>query len=413
MTVAPSICSRHLSATMLRQPFAEALTGLAAITLCVACGGRARTTTGVDAGTFADAMSDAEAGALPVNAPRSRLASGGSSTCFLTAQGTVRCWGTGNFGQLGDGSTDDTVKGPAPVTLLSPAVGLIGGLAQTCAFAASDAAECWGLLPSLAGTSTPTATPLALMDIATIAFNGHACAVTRAGDVYCWGPDEFLGNGRGPSDSPAQVAGLSQAIDVAINTNSDLGSGVATLVVLADGSVVGWGHAHGPGLTTDSSADQPTPIPMPGLSGVRQITIGSSHACALLEDAEVACWGSNIGGRLGSSSPNTRVPQIVSNLSDVAEVRAGGAFTCARRTNGDVLCWGENTYEELAQPQATLFSRVPVRIDVQAASDMAVGQGHACVLVGDGNVWCWGSNYSGQIAASDQATFDMPTLVSP
>ena len=114
-----------------------------------------------------------------------------------------------------------------------------------------------------------------------------------------------------------------------------------------------------------------------------------------------------------SVSPASAVPQLVSNLSDVAEVRAGGAFTCARRTNGDVLGWGENTYEELAQPHATLFSRVPARIDVQAASDMAVGQGHACVLVADGNVWCWASNYSGQIAASDQATFDLPTLVSP
>jgi len=251
------------------------------------------------------------------------------------------------------------------------------------------------------------------MDVATIAFNGHACAVTRTGDVYCWGPDEFLGNGTGPSASPVQVAGLHDAIDVAIATNTDLGSGVATLVVLKDGSVVGWGHAHGPGITSDSSADQLTPIAMPGLSGVRQITLGSSHACALLEDAEVACWGSNSGGRLGSTSPNTLVPQIVTGLSDVAEVRAGEAFTCARRTNGEVWCWGDNTFEALTLPQATPFSRVPVHIDVPPVNEMAVGQGHVCVLASDGNLWCWGDNYAGQIAMSDQVTFDTPVLVSP
>jgi alpha-tubulin suppressor-like RCC1 family protein len=251
------------------------------------------------------------------------------------------------------------------------------------------------------------------MAVATIAFNGHACAVTRVGDVYCWGPDEFLGNGTGPSASPLQVAGLHDAIDVAIATNSELGSGVATLVVLADGSVVGWGHAHGPGLTIDSNADQLTPIAMPGLRGVRQISLGSSHACALLEDAEVACWGSNIGGRLGSSSPNTLVPQVVSGLSDVAEVRAGESFTCARRTNGEVRCWGDNTFETLARPQPTPFSRVPVHIDVPSVTVMAVGQEHVCVLTSDGNVWCWGSNDAGQIAASDQVTFDTPVLVSP
>ena len=59
------------------------------------------------------------------------------------------------------------------------------------------------------------------------------------------------------------------------------------------------------------------------------------------------------------------------------------------------------------------FSRVPLRIDVPPVTDLAVGQGHVCVLTSDGNVRCWGSNYSGQIAASDQSTFDTPVLVSP
>lgn len=251
------------------------------------------------------------------------------------------------------------------------------------------------------------------MAIATIALDVHDCAITRAGDVFCWGSDEFLGNGSGPSASPVQVAGLHQAIDVAVAADSELGSGVATLVALADGSVVGWGHAHGPGLTTGSSADQLTPIPMPGLSRVRQITLGSSHACALLENGEVACWGSNAGGRLGSSSPNTLVPQVVSGLSDVAEVRAGEAFTCARRTNGEIWCWGENFFGELAQPSAMRFSRVPVHIDVPPVTELAVGQGHACVLASDGKVWCWGDNYEGQISTSRQVTFATPVLVSP
>ncbi|MES1173188.1 MAG: hypothetical protein ABUL62_02575 [Myxococcales bacterium] len=398
---------------MLKGLLAQTLAGLAASALGTACSGHARTSPAADAGPVADATSDAEAGTLPLNAPRSHLACGASSTCFLTEQRGVRCWGRNDFGQLGNGSADEAVQGPAPVTALSPAVGLIGAALQTCAFASSDAADCWGLLPSLAATATPTPTPLALMGVATIAFNGHACAVTRAGAVYCWGPDEFLGNGTGPSASPLQVGGLHDAIDVAIATNSELGSGVATLVVVANGSVLGWGHAHGPGITSDSSADQLTPIPMPGLSGVRQITIGSSHACALLEGGGVACWGSNVGGRLGSSSAATLVPQIVSGLSDVAEVRAGEAFTCARRTTGEVMCWGENTFAALAQPQATRFSRVPVRVDVPPVTEMAVGQGHVCVLVANGNVWCWGSNYAGQIAASDQLTFDTPVNVSP
>ena len=399
---------------ILKVLLAKTLMGLVASAICAACGGHARTSPVADAEGGSSGTGAADSGPLPLNAPRSRLACGSTSTCFLSTQGGVRCWGVGFFGQLGDGSIDETARPPAAVTSLLPAIGLIGGAAQTCAFAASDAAECWGLLPSLVATSTPTPTSLGLMGVATIAFSGHACAVTRAGDVYCWGPDEFLGNGTGPSESPLQVAGLHDAIDVAVGANTDLGSGVATLVVRADGSVVGWGHAHGPGLTIGGSTDLKTPIPMPGLNGVRQITLGSSHACALLADATVVCWGSNSGGRLGSSSPDTLVPQLVTGLSDVAEVRAGEAITCARRTNGQIRCWGSNAFEALAQPQPLLpWSHVPVTIDVPPIVDMAVGQEHVCVLDSDENVWCWGNNYGGQIAMSDEVTIDTPTLVSP
>ncbi|HYP97148.1 MAG TPA: hypothetical protein VER96_00655 [Polyangiaceae bacterium] len=411
-TTAP-VNSASCAANQVSGLLTQTLAALAASAICLACGGSVRTSVGAGGTGPDDAASGADGGALPTNARRSHLACGATSTCLLTAQTGVRCWGIGADGQLGNGLANLAIEGPTPVEPLSPAVGLIGGPLQTCAFAASDAAECWGLLPSLATNPTTTPTQLALAAVATIAFSGHACAVTRAGDVYCWGPDEFLGNGSGPSESPQLVAGIHDAIDVAVATDSDLGSGIATLVVRADGTVLGWGHANGPGLTSESRVDQLTPIPMPGLSSVKQLTLGLSHACALLEDAHVACWGSNFGGRLGSSSSNTLVPQLVTGLTDVVEVRAGETFTCARRTNGEVRCWGENTFHALAQPQERVFSRVPVHIDVPPVSEMAVGQGHVCVLTGEGDVWCWGNNYSGQITNSDQVTFDTPVLVSP
>jgi alpha-tubulin suppressor-like RCC1 family protein len=40
------------------------------------------------------------------------LAAGGDHTCAVLGDGTVRCWGYNDAGQLGDGSTHDSL---APV----------------------------------------------------------------------------------------------------------------------------------------------------------------------------------------------------------------------------------------------------------------------------------------------------------
>ncbi|HEX3850514.1 MAG TPA: hypothetical protein VHW01_06080 [Polyangiaceae bacterium] len=405
--------------SMLPAMFARTLTGMALVVACSACGGHASSNSMADAGTTSDGASDAEAGVAVVNAPRPRLTCGASSSCYLTDSGSVRCWGNGEFGQLGNGAVDSMPLPPTTVQGVSSAVGLAGGALQACALSASDQAQCWGVLPSASAanltTPTPTAAPLQLSGVATIAFSQHACALTGAGLVYCWGPDSFLGNGEGPSDSPVQVNGIENAIDVAVNESSELGSGIATLVVLANGSVLGWGHAHGPGLTTSASADQLTPVAMPGLTNIRQITLSSKHACALLENGQVSCWGANDEGQLGvpAQSAPSAAPQSVTGLDEVVEVRAGDAFTCARRSNGEVWCWGDNTFFQLATAEPVAFSRQPIRINVPAVTDLAVGQAHVCVRTTDGGVSCWGNNGAGQVLLSGPTMVPVPTRVMP
>jgi alpha-tubulin suppressor-like RCC1 family protein len=406
--------------------YRRALVSLAAIATCASCGGRAARDAVTDAGTNRDAASatpndgasDAEAGPPTVNSAHSRLACTVSSTCFALDDGSVRCWGTGYEGQLGDGLAENTPKPPTAVSGLADSSGLVGADFQVCSFDATDTAQCWGALLMLTenidtlAVSGPTL--LSVPGLANVAFGGHACAVTRAGAVYCWGPDEFLGNGSGASATPVQVTGIHDAIDVAVNSDAELGSGVATLVVLADGSVLGWGHGHGPGLITPDNADQLTPIPMPGIDNVRRITLGRSHACALLADGHVACWGENSSGQLGSPylSEISTTPENVTGLDDVAEVHAAGSFTCARRVNGEIWCWGENESSELARLESTPFSRVPLLVPLWPATDLAVGEEHACARTTDGTVYCWGGNYSQAVVPGSPNAFPDPVPVT-
>src|SRR5262249_28532801 len=124
------------------------------------------------------------------------------------------------------------------------------------------------------------------------------------------------------------------------------------------------------GIRTDGS------ILCAGVSGAptsgsyTQLTLGSSHACALARDATVVCWGGNASGQLA-------VPSDTYLL-----LNAGYDSTCAVTTTGAVRCWGDNSSGKSVPPSGT-FTRV------------AVGKAHACAVRTDGSIGCWGANESG------------------
>ncbi len=65
-----------------------------------------------------------------------------------------------------------------------------------------------------------------------------------------------------------------------------------------------WGSSRDGWLTGAAAPDcdgscVATPTEVLGLTGVRQVAKGGDHACALLADASVVCWGDNHQGQLG------------------------------------------------------------------------------------------------------------------
>jgi len=146
----------------------------------------------------------------------------------------------------------------------------------------------------------------------------------------------------------------------------------------------------------------------------RQVAVGNAHACALLLDGSVLCWGGNALGALGDGTTEQRnTPVAVSTDPALAHgwssVSAGYDFTCATRQEG-AYCWGWNAHGSLGHAATAWSSTTPVPVDGGLPfRRLAAGRWHACGIA-SGNLYCWGFDFSGQLG--DGGTQSRPSPVA-
>jgi len=149
-----------------------------------------------------------------------QIASGESHTCALLTDGTVRCWGANDAGQLGFGALDVCTKYGYPCARAPGAVARLEGVAQiaagglhTCARMIDGTVQCWGsdadgelgftaketCNGSEAEPCSTRAKPVPGLDhVVEIALGRrHSCARLDVGEVRCWGWNGYgqLGDG--------------------------------------------------------------------------------------------------------------------------------------------------------------------------------------------------------------------------
>ncbi len=304
------------------------------------------------------------------------VAVGGTHTCAV-GNGNVNCWGAGTKGALGNGGTSQ-VNTTSNVLL---------GASNLSSIAAVTAGST------------------------------HGCALTSAGNVYCWGDNLYgdLGNNSTTqSNTAVQVRGPG-GIGFLSGVTS-LASGFRHNCSVSGGAVYCWGwDGHGQlGNNSTISAAVPTQVVGVGgtgyLSGFTKVTAGYAHSCGLKNDGTVFCWGNNQYGQLGNNSysqSNTPV-QVVSvsgagALTNVTAIAAGGYHTCAI-SSGQVFCWGANESSQLGNastvtasyPQGALTSGY---VGLTGATNITAGANYTCITTSSGGVQCWGSGASGQLGS--------------
>ncbi|MBT7080241.1 MAG: RCC1 repeat-containing protein, partial [Chloroflexi bacterium] len=368
------------------------------------------------------------------------ISAGYEYACALLSDGSLKCWGDNNYGQLGDGSTD-TSETPVDVTGIdgSTAVATAVTAAEyhTCTLLSTGAVKCWGdnSYGQLGDGSTDEShTPVDVSGIdgstytaiRVTAGGNSACAVLEDGSTYCWGNNDYgqLGDG---SVSESSTAMDVEGIDGSSASASEIDAGAKlTCSVLSSGSAACWGRNNygqlGDG-STDNSSEYVTVSGIDGITATAtEVTTGGYHACALLDDGAVKCWGRNGYGQLGdTSTDDSEIPVDVSGIdgstSVATQIAAGSYSTCALLSNGAVKCWGFNSKGQLGNGSTTDASSPSAvsGIDGSTYTATAISVGHldhACALLDDGSIMCWGENKYGQLGNASTTDSSVPVDVS-
>ena len=113
-----------------------------------------------------------------------------------------------------------------------------------------------------------------------------------------------------------------------------------------------------------------------------EVARGFTLGCALDREANLYCWGGDVGGILGTPGHETWGPTEVQGLTDATLVTLGDDHACALRATGAVVCWGEGLG---ATPQPVSLEAIGGAARALASNSLAT-----CALGADGEVVCWG-----------------------
>jgi alpha-tubulin suppressor-like RCC1 family protein len=337
-----------------------------------------------------------------------QVSAGENHTCALLADGTVRCWGRGFEGELGDGQTGPTASSPVPVTVtgVTTATQISAGGSQTCALLADASVTCWGLVsgdgqaPHASGNQVRVRMAAAVQ---VSAAQYHACALLRSGLVLCWGTDDEgqLGD-NGPSSAytplPVDLDPVTEPV-AQISAGDDV-----NCAVLRDHTIRCWGLG-GSGQLGNATTQviAPGPVAVSGITDSVRVSAGSDHVCAVLRDGALRCWGDNKGGELGTgTSDRALLPRTVVNLSGAAQISAGYQHTCALLSSGAVDCWGDNSRDQLGNGAIMQPSSMPLPVPGLApaiATQISAGPYHTCARLQGGTIACWGDNIAPHLVA--------------
>lgn len=290
-------------------------------------------------------------------------ASGHYHSFAIKNDGTVWGWGSNDHGQLGINANEDYVTVPIKIEGLDHVVSVSACVFHTLALKGDGRVWTWG--PNWYGqlgngSYNESKSPLIVENLAGVkevaAGFFHSLALKGDGTVWRWGgfgdsTSEFPIKDQSPI--PVRVKTIDQIVAIAAG-----GSHGAALK--DDGTVWTWGYNNegqlGDGKFVNGCSCEPRMVS--GLTDIKAITAGGAFTLALRKNGTVWAWGSNNYGQLGDSTyENKCEAREIPELNDVIHIAAGTKHAIAMKKDGSVWLWGSNDHGQLGDKKESKRNR--------------------------------------------------------
>jgi alpha-tubulin suppressor-like RCC1 family protein len=370
-------------------------------------------------GSLGDGENGTEETPVPSGSASDRwtqIAAGGYTACGILTDGSMKCWGQGNDGELGNDSTNGSTT-PVVVGHGDTWKSITVGSEHACGIDTSDALYCWGANTTgqlaMATTEMLESSPAMVTSpqgtwLAVAGGDAHTCAIDSTNALWCAGLDGGGQLGSAGGGSRTMPTHIGSAMHVALGGDVINGTGDTACSIDGNAQLACWGNnANGAvGDTTLLDRDVPTAISF-GEGSVQSVAV-SNHVCAIDGADALYCWGYNTEGAIGDGSVTDRsAPVPIAGLwASVATSR----HTCAIDAMGSSSCWGLNDVGQTGQLETIPYVVSPAPIE-DTFMPIAVGDVHSCGIIAE-SVVCWGDQTYGELGSSAAAGGPNPVEVA-
>ena len=315
----------------------------------------------------------------------------------LTSKNRVFTWGSNNYGQLGDGTTEYKYT---PVDI-------------TSSFKLDE------------GES--------IIQVSSGMY--YSSAITSEGRIFTWGRNNYGQLGDGTTEDkfiPVDITSLFNLNEGELIIQVSLG-GEHSSVITSEGRIFTWGLNYFDQLGIGPLPDSIVPFEITSKfelsigETIIQVSLGFWHSTVLTSEGRIFTFGANNYGQLGvgtTSFNQGHVREITSqfNLDDeetIVQVSLGSDHSSALTSRGRLFVWGRNDSGQIGDG-TTENILIPKDISLQlnlmdgeTVIKVSLGSLHSSVLTSNSQVLTWGYNYSGQIG--DGTTYDRyyPVDITP
>ena len=185
---------------------------------------------------------------------------------------------------------------------------------------------------------------------------------------------------------------------------------------------LGYGHTDNIGDTAVEMGDNLQVVNLGDDFVPVQVNLGYGQSCAISNDSQVKCWGSNSYGQLGQGDTDDRgddINEMGDNLIaidlgtdfNVSSIHCGGYHVCALSSVSDMKCWGRGLHGQLGlgdlqhrgDDAGEMGDALPViDLGTDFVPQLVVGGWfHTLALSMNGTIKAWGWNAYGQLGYGD------------